>query len=84
MVHDLDTMREIVGDEKITFHGINAGTRIGYCCATMHPDKVRAMALDGNINPSGDFTDHALDFNNKRAGSMTKAFRSGDRILSQK
>ena len=85
-------MRQAVGDPKLTFHGKSYGTRIGYTYAEMYPNKVRALVLDGNINPSGDYTDLArsaigadlaLDFVIKHDRSVAKAFKSGDRLLGR-
>ena len=93
VARDLNRMRQAVGDEKLTFHGMSYGTRIGYTYAEMYPENVRAMVLDGNINPSGDVkdlarsavgADLALDFVNKNVPSVAKAFKRGDRILSRK
>ena len=93
VVRDLNRMRQAVGDPKLTFHGKSYGTRIGYTYAEMYPNNVRALVLDGNVNPSGDFTDLArsafgadlaLDFVGKNDRSVAKAFKSGDRILGRR
>ena len=92
VARDLNRMRQAVGDPKLTFHGKSYGTRIGYTYAEMYPNKVRALVLDGNINPSGDYTDLArsaigadlaLDFVSKHDRSVAKAFKSGDRLLGR-
>jgi pimeloyl-ACP methyl ester carboxylesterase len=49
--HDLDYLRRLVGDPKLTFVGQSAGTFIGQTYANMFPARVRAMVLDGVINP---------------------------------
>ncbi|GAA2552956.1 alpha/beta hydrolase [Mycolicibacterium diernhoferi] len=51
---DLDAMREAVGDEKLTYLGYSYGTRIGATYAEMFGDKVRAMILDGAVDPNAD------------------------------
>ena len=93
MARDLNKMRQAVGDAELTYHGMSYGTRIGYTYAAMFPKKVRALVLDGNINPSGNFADLAnsavgadlaLDFVNKHAPSVAEAFQRGDKILSRK
>ena len=93
VARDLNKMRQAVGDAELTYHGMSYGTRIGYTYAAMFPKKVRALVLDGNINPSGNFADLAnsavgadlaLDFVNKHAPSVTEAFQRGDKILSRK
>ncbi|AQA04802.1 alpha/beta hydrolase [Mycobacterium sp. MS1601] len=54
VARDLDRIREAVGDEKLTFLGYSYGTRIGTTYAEMYPQNVRAMILDGAIDPNAD------------------------------
>ena len=55
VARDLDRLRAAVGDSKLTYWAISYGTRIGYVYALMFPGRVRAMVLDGNIDPRGTF-----------------------------
>ena len=55
VVRDLEQLRKAVGDRKLTFWGTSYGTRIGYVYALKYPDKVRALVLDGNIDPSSNY-----------------------------
>ena len=50
-VRDLDHLRALVGDRKLTFFGESNGTLMGQTYANMFPDRVRAMALDGIVDP---------------------------------
>ncbi len=52
-VADLDRIRGALGEAKITYWGMSYGTRIGYVYALRHPDRIRAMVLDGSIDPAG-------------------------------
>ncbi len=52
VVDDLDQIRQAVGDEKITYLGFSYGTLIGSMYADRYPDRIRAMVLDGAIDPS--------------------------------
>lgn len=52
VVRDLDRMRRGVGDAQLTFVGFSYGTLIGATYANMYPDKVRALILDGNVDPN--------------------------------
>ena len=54
VVRDMDAMRAAVGDEKLTYLGYSYGTRIGSAYAETFPDKVRAMILDGAVDPNAD------------------------------
>jgi pimeloyl-ACP methyl ester carboxylesterase len=50
-VRDMDRIREAVGDEKLTYAGFSYGTYLGALYADFFPDKVRALALDGAVDP---------------------------------
>ena len=52
VVQDLDVIRQAVGDEKLTYLGFSYGTLIGSLYADRYPDRVRAMVLDGAMDPS--------------------------------
>ncbi len=52
---DLDKLRAAVGDRKLTYWGLSYGTRIGYVYALMYPNRIRAMVLDGNIDPKSNY-----------------------------
>ncbi|MEU0496049.1 alpha/beta hydrolase [Mycobacterium sp. NPDC006124] len=54
VVKDLDALRAAVGDEKLTYLGYSYGTLIGSAYAEAYPDKVRAMILDGAVDPDAD------------------------------
>lgn len=51
---DLDAIRAALGDEKLTYLGYSYGTRIGAAYAEQFPQNVRAMILDGAIDPNAD------------------------------
>ncbi len=53
IVRDLDALRAAVGDPKLTYWAMSYGTRIGYTYALRYPAKVRAIILDGSIDPNG-------------------------------
>jgi pimeloyl-ACP methyl ester carboxylesterase len=48
---DLDYLRRLVGDRKLTFYGASAGTLLGQTYANLFPGRVRAMVLDGVVDP---------------------------------
>jgi pimeloyl-ACP methyl ester carboxylesterase len=48
---DLDYLRRLVGDRQLTVFGESFGTLIGQTYANLFPRRVRAMALDGLIDP---------------------------------
>lgn len=49
VARDLDLVRAALGDEKLTYLGYSYGTVIGQVYAQLHPDRVRAMVLDGAV-----------------------------------
>ena len=51
---DLDRIRAALGDDKLNYVGFSYGTSIGATYATLFPDKVRAMVLDGSVSPTAD------------------------------
>lgn len=54
VARDLDRLRAALGDEKLTYLGYSYGTRIGAAYAEAFPHNVRAMILDGAIDPNAD------------------------------
>jgi len=54
VARDLDLIRAAVGDEQLTYLGFSYGTLIGALYAERFPDHIRAMALDGAVDPSLD------------------------------
>lgn len=48
---DMDAVRAAVGDDRLTYLGYSYGTLLGATYAQLHPDRVRAMVLDGAVDP---------------------------------
>lgn len=53
VVGDLEALRKALGDEQLSYLGYSYGTRLGTQYARTFPDRVRAMVLDGTVDPSG-------------------------------
>jgi pimeloyl-ACP methyl ester carboxylesterase len=70
VVKDLDTMRTVLGDEKLTYLGYSYGTRIGSLYAERYPQNVRAMILDGAVDPNAD----PIEADIRQAAAFQKAF----------
>lgn len=51
VARDMDSIRVAVGAEKINYLGYSYGTRIGAVYASLFPERVRAMVLDGPVSP---------------------------------
>ncbi|BBG01139.1 alpha/beta hydrolase family protein [Pseudonocardia autotrophica] len=49
---DMDILRAVVGDEKMTYAGFSYGTELGTAYAEAFPQNVRALLLDGAVDPT--------------------------------
>ncbi|MDL5156800.1 alpha/beta hydrolase [Actinomycetospora sp. Odt1-22] len=58
---DMDVLRAVLGDEKLNYLGFSYGTRIGSTYAEQFPRNVRAMVLDGALDPDQDPTDEVVN-----------------------
>jgi len=70
VVKDLEVLRAGLGDDKLTYLGYSYGTLIGSAYAEAYPDKVRAMILDGAIDPTADPIQSNID----QSAAFQKAF----------
>ncbi len=52
VARDMDILRAVLGDDKLTYLGYSYGTRIGTDYAEQFPHNVRAMVLDGALDPN--------------------------------
>ena len=52
VARDMDLLRVLLGDERLTYLGASYGTHIGAQYAEQFPDRVRALVLDGAVDPS--------------------------------
>lgn len=48
---DMDAVRAAVGDDKLTYLGYSYGTLLGATYAQLYPQRVRALVLDGAVDP---------------------------------
>ena len=51
---DLDVLRSVLGDKQLTYLGYSYGTLLGTTYAEQFPKNVRAMILDGAVDPTED------------------------------
>jgi pimeloyl-ACP methyl ester carboxylesterase len=52
VAQDMDRVRQAVGDAKLTYLGYSYGTAIGASYLEQFPTRVRAMVLDGALDPT--------------------------------
>lgn len=70
VARDMDVLRAVLGDEKLSYLGYSYGTQLGAVYAEAFPRNVRAMALDGAVDP--DLT--ATEFHLAQMTAFQKAF----------
>ncbi|GAB3799204.1 alpha/beta hydrolase [Micromonospora zhanjiangensis] len=51
IAHDIALLADALGEEQINFYGISYGALLGVVLANLYPQRVRAMVLDGSIDP---------------------------------
>jgi len=51
VARDMDVLRRVVGDKKLTYLGFSYGTYLGNVYANLFPDRVRAVVIDGVLDP---------------------------------
>jgi pimeloyl-ACP methyl ester carboxylesterase len=49
---DIDILREVLGDRRLSYFGASYGTFLGATYAELFPDRVGRMVIDGAIDPS--------------------------------
>ncbi|HKV20323.1 MAG TPA: alpha/beta hydrolase [Mycobacterium sp.] len=52
--HDMDVVRAALGENQLSYLGFSYGTEIGSEYAAAYPERIRAMVLDGAIDPTLD------------------------------
>jgi pimeloyl-ACP methyl ester carboxylesterase len=68
--HDMDAIRAAVGDPKMTYLGFSYGTLLGATYAQLFPKNIRALVLDGAVDPKQDY----VTSNEVQAKGFERAF----------
>ncbi|MEU2437352.1 alpha/beta hydrolase [Streptomyces rubradiris] len=66
---DMDVLRAVLGDDKLSYLGWSYGTSLGTAYGELFPWRVRAMVLDGAVDPSQDWAERARN----QAAGFSKA-----------
>jgi pimeloyl-ACP methyl ester carboxylesterase len=61
VARDMDRIRAGLGEEKISYFGFSYGSELGAVYATMFPDTMRAVVLDGAVNPNRSVEDTTVE-----------------------
>ena len=72
---DLDRLRAAVGDERLSYLGFSYGTYLGAVYADEFPSRVRAVVLDGAVDPD-EYGDDILTL-------LRKNYRVSERALTR-
>ncbi|HVH22149.1 MAG TPA: alpha/beta hydrolase [Pseudonocardia sp.] len=72
VVRDLDILRGVLGDEKLTYLGYSYGSRLGTAYAEAFPQRVRALVLDGALAPD----EGIVEQNVEQAVGFQRAFEA--------
>ncbi|GIF05928.1 alpha/beta hydrolase [Actinoplanes siamensis] len=67
---DMDALRTAVGDSKLTYLGFSYGTLLGATYAQLFPQNVRALVLDGAVDP----TENYVESSETQAKGFERAF----------
>lgn len=79
VARDIDAFRAALGERELNYLGFSYGTILGASYATLFPDRVRAMVLDGNASPSW-FGDYLLEFDGDGSAGAELALRRLDQL----
>ncbi|MEW2519086.1 alpha/beta hydrolase [Actinacidiphila alni] len=69
---DMDVLRALLGDQKLTYVGKSYGTFLGATYAGLFPQRVGRLVLDGAMDPSVG----ALESSRAQAGGFETAFKA--------
>lgn len=72
---DLDYLRDLAGDTQLTYFGESYGSFLGQTYANMFPHRVRAMVLDGVVDP--------IAFTSGDEVGLSKTMASTDVVFSK-
>lgn len=51
VARDMDVLRQKVGDDQLSYLGFSYGSYLGQVYANLYPDRVRAVVIDGVLDP---------------------------------
>ncbi|MFF1507341.1 alpha/beta hydrolase [Streptomyces sp. NPDC058326] len=69
---DMDVLRAVLGDAKLSYVGASYGTFLGATYAELFPDRVGRLVLDGAMDPSLP----AIDLNRDQTAGFETSFRA--------
>ena len=67
VARDLDVLRDLVGDNKLSYAGVSYGSYLGVTYANLFPTRVRAVVVDGVLDPIAWSTGRGLEGSSSRS-----------------
>lgn len=86
VARDMDVLRQALGDEQLTYIGYSYGTILGATYSALFPERVRALVLDGTIDPvawSGKGSDDPIATRLGQAEATTETFAEFNRLCAE-
>ncbi len=71
---DMDSIRAALGEQKISYFAYSYGTYLGQVYATLFPQRLRRMALDSVVDPTGVWYQDNIEQDYAFQGRMTAFF----------
>jgi pimeloyl-ACP methyl ester carboxylesterase len=75
---DIDMIRRALGERQITYAAGSYGSELGAVYASLYPERVRAMLLDGGIAP--EFRDNLVEMLSEYSGGFELSFQHVDAL----
>ncbi|GAA1827734.1 pimeloyl-ACP methyl ester carboxylesterase [Microlunatus capsulatus] len=82
VARDMDLLRRAVGDRQLSYAGYSYGTFLGATYARLFPREVRALVLDGTIDPR-EYSGTAPRFRGVPVGVRIEQDRGGDEVFEE-
>ncbi|MFI7547291.1 alpha/beta fold hydrolase [Actinoplanes sp. NPDC049599] len=80
---DLDLLRRRLGDPQLTYLGYSYGSLLGQNYANLFPDRVRALVIDGVVDPVAWSTGHGADARATPVGTRIGSADGAGRTLGE-
>ena len=58
---DINSLRLAIGEEKVSYFGFSYGSELGTTWATMFPETVRAIVVDGAVDPNASSIEEGMN-----------------------
>jgi pimeloyl-ACP methyl ester carboxylesterase len=80
---DMDLLRSAFGDEELTYLGFSYGSVLGQTYANLFPSRVRALVIDGVVDPVAWTTGHGEEAASTPVGTRIGSADGSERTLDE-